>query len=271
MYNILTIASKSYLPFLDIFLNSLITNSDLNKINKIYVIDIDLQDYKNYLIKSDKIQYVSTNLKDSYNGVHSEGWYKNTKIKTEYLLNVLNKINLNESLIMIDSDVFIKNDISKYIDLCYDMQFTTMDAGSHVGASGIEISEIASFLICNNIEKSKIFVKLWIDKIKNLKNTNKPSPHETPAMNFVLRNLEKSKDYNFGYLKENNVCCDSAIYPDTDAIHFKSNGSTELNPYLNFISRITYIKCFDKNLNNLKMNNYLNRYLFKIWKNNYYA
>jgi hypothetical protein len=264
-YNILTIASKTYFPFLDVFLNSLFDNCDTSKINKIYIVGVDLDDYKNYLYKSDKIVYLDDSSKDEYTGVHSNGWYKTTKLKTEYLKELFDTVDVNEPIVMIDSDTVVLKDIYDIIKPEYDLQLVEMSEGSHISQSGILILHIACLSIFNHREKSKNFLNKWIENKNMLFQMKRPKPHETPAMNMVINDKKFMKNYNFLSMDEREVCADSAVYENSKIIHFKSNGTSNVTPLKNFIDRFSKIKCFDENQKDLDYIKYLQSGPFKLW------
>ncbi len=264
-YNILTIASKTYFPFLDVFLNSLFDNCDTSKINKIYIVGVDLDDYKNYLYKSDKIVYLDDSSKDEYTGVHSNGWYKTTKLKTEYLKELFDTVDVNEPIVMIDSDTVVLKDIYDIIKPEYDLQLVEMSEGSHISQSGILILHIACLSIFNHREKSKNFLNKWIEDKNMLFQMKRPKPHETPAMNMVINDKKFMKNYNFLSMDEREVCADSAVYENSKIIHFKSNGTSNVTPLKNFIDRFGKIKCFDENQKDLDYIKYLQSGPFKLW------
>lgn len=268
-YNILTVCNRSYFPFLDIFLNSLFENSNIEKINKIYIVDIDLGPYKNDLLKSNKIEFLTPDLLDGYLGVHSDGWYEATKQKTEYLKSILPLIPNNESVLLIDSDVCVLEDLYDVINKEYDIQVTSMTKGSHISGSGVEIFQIACFLIFNNIEKAKNFVNEWIEEMEKLNKEGRNKPHETPAMNLLLRKYENTNDIKIDYLDEKVVCADLALYPESKAVHFKSNGSNHFTPYINFSTRLKSVEFYDTSRFNLKFKNYLQPGPFFEWCKEY--
>lgn len=282
-YNIFTTANKSYFPFLDMFINSLFKNANVDNIDTIYIVDMGMGDLKDHLLKSDKIKFIDAGILDTFSGVHSEGWYEATKQKTVYLHKILHEV--SNPVIMIDSDTLVLEDFSSIIDSNYDMQFTFMSEGSHKGASGVVISEIACFVVCNNIEKSRKFVQMWIDQMQMFRLNQVPKPHETPAMNLLLRHFEKDDEsrknesrtvnnhglteLKFNLLNDRLVCSDLSIYPETKVIHFKSTGTNKLTPQYNFVSRLQNVKCFSPKYSNLDYNDYLNREAFEIWWNTY--
>lgn len=261
-YSIFTTANKSYYPFLDIFTNSALKQCD--NLEKIYIADSGLGEYRDFISDKEKIIFIDTDCIDEYSGVHSVGWVKATQIKTKVLNNLLSQNDFDHSILMIDSDVCILKNIESIIDTEYDIQVTTMKGGGHTRSDEIFISEIASFVIFNNIPKCKIFIQKWIDKIEEFCNNGTPFPHETPAMNIVLR---ESSDLKIGYLKEIEVCADSELGNQTYTVHFKSNGSTKDNPIINFESRIMSVK--NNTDSDFDLDQYLNEKIYDKWRNEY--
>jgi hypothetical protein len=287
MYNILTVASKSYVPFLDIFLNSFFKNGNTKDLNKLYIVDINLGDYKNYLYRSDKIVYLNTNQQDFYSGVHSEGWYQNTSQKIRNLYELLSSDVITDPIILIDSDVLVLDDISSLIDTDFDIQFTTMSDGSHVGASGVLIHQIGCFVSCNNKENSSKFIEAWVKACEILKQLNLPKPHETPAMNIVIKMInnyslseteyrivnlmgpyENLKNIKTGFISDKISCGDKSVYPETKTLHFKTRGGSSNNPLQDFKIRTNDIYYHDNSLSSFNANLYLNKNLLNDWIKN---
>jgi hypothetical protein len=186
-------------------------------------------------------------------------------MKTKTLNKLFHMIDFDHPVVMIDSDVCVLRDIEPIINPKIDIQVTTMKTGGHTRADGIFISEIASFVVFNNPQKSKIFVQKWINKMKEFGENGTPFPHETPAMNITLR-----EDENFttiGYLKELEVCADSELTDDTYTVHFKSNGSTKDNPVVNFEKRIMSVQ--NQSSLDLEVDQYLNEELYDQWRDSY--
>jgi hypothetical protein len=240
MYSLFTVVSKSYFNFFTLFFKSLEKNSNLKNIDKIYVSAIDLGDSEKKILNHEKIEIIDINIEDNYSGVHSEGWYNNTKQKTIFLKKILNELNTEKTLIMLDCDTYVMDDFSNVINKTYDLQITKMASGSHISKSGVEISHIACFIVFNNIKKSIEFVDEWIDNIEMLLEQKRGRPHETPAMNLVLQNNKGY--YNIESLDENIVCSDLSIYDSTKIIHFKSNGPSSNSPEDNFFRRVMSVK-----------------------------
>lgn len=262
-YSIFTTANKSYYPFLDVFTSSVLKNC--KNVDRIYIADSGLGDYRKVIAQKEKVTIIDTDCSDEYSGVHSEGWVKATQMKTKTLNKLFHMIDFDHPVVMIDSDVCVLRDIEPIINPKIDIQVTTMKTGGHTRADGIFISEIASFVVFNNPQKSKIFVQKWINKMKEFGENGTPFPHETPAMNITLR-----EDENFttiGYLKELEVCADSELTDDTYTVHFKSNGSTKDNPVVNFERRIMSVQ--NQSSVDLEVDQYLNEELYDQWRESY--
>jgi hypothetical protein len=258
-YSIFTTANKSYYPFLDIFTGSALANC--KNLDKIYVADSGLGKYQKTIKDKNKVSILDTDCIDEYRGVHSDGWVKATQIK--YLNKIFHVIDFDHPVIMIDSDVCILQDIEPIISPHYDIQVTTMSTGGHTRDDGIYISEIASFVIFNNIPKCKRFIQRWIRQMEKFSENKTSFPHETPALNITLKN--NFDNLNIGYLDEIKVCADLEIVDGTYSVHFKSNGSTKDNPVVNFEKRIFSVQ--NKTNNDLELDGYLNEQVYADWRN----
>lgn len=270
MYNIFTVVSKSYYPFIDIFLSSLFQNCEMSKINKIFIVIKDFCGLESELIQSEKIVYIYEDSQDMFGGVHTDGWYQNTKLKTKYLLNILNLIPDEESLILIDSDVIFLKEFSDLINKEYDIQVTEMSQGSHISRSQVEILFIASFIIFNNKINSKKFIEKWNENITYLKLNNREKPHETPAMNMTIFDKDFMKEIKFSSIDDRISCSDLIIYPETKILHLKSIWPNNYGAYDNFIERVNAIR-YSKELGNdfiLNYKDYLSSRGFEKWIQN---
>jgi len=262
-YSIFTTANKSYYPFLDIFTSSVLENC--KNLDRIYIADSGLGSYRKFISDKEKISFIDTDCLDEYSGVHSEGWVKATQMKTKTLNNLFHFIDFDHSVIMIDSDVCLLKDIESIIDTEYDIQVTTMKGGGHTRSDGIFISEIASFVIFNDMQKCKRFVKRWIKQMQEFVENKTSFPHETPALNLTLKN--NVDNLKIGYLDELEVCADSELNDNTYTVHFKSNGSTKDNAVVNFERRIMSVK---NNTNyDLNLDKYLNEEIYDKWRFEY--
>lgn len=267
-YNILSVASRSYFPFVDIFINSLHKNLDLDKINKIYIVLIDMKDMENKLSFSEKIIFLHYDTEKEFLGVHSDGWYDTVKKKTFFLKEIISNISENESLILIDSDTMIIQDFYEIINKDFDLQITQMSSKPHLSASGIIISHIASFMIFNNIPKSKLFIEKWIKNIELLDIQNKKRPHETPAMNMTLCDEQIVSFCKIESLNEKIVCSDSLVGPETKVLHYKSVSGDSNSRLQNFENRLSAVKYFEENMEKINYRNFLKFREYSEWKKN---
>ena len=123
-YNIFFLLNDKYLQFGKILVNSIYNNCNLNKINKILIVDIGLSNKTlDYLNKYDKIHIIKYETKQNLNKgniVHSKEWKTAVSIKTKSLLQQV-KI-MKHPIVMIDVDCVVIEDFSDSIDKKYDIQ-----------------------------------------------------------------------------------------------------------------------------------------------------
>lgn len=241
---IVTVANKSYYPFLEIFLNS--AKKNIPKLRKVYVGDAGLGSLRDEIITKDWVELIELSKQDNFLGVHSPGWKSATSLKTQILATVLASSPGDSPVFLIDSDVCILRNILELAEPMYDLQVTTMADGGHTRGDGRFIKEIASFMIFNNPSACLNFVDEWRSRLVRFENENVQSPHETPALNEVLREFESpstsTSRLRLGYLDEDLVCADLKEFPESYAVHFKSVGPSKRSAYRNFLSRVTAVK-----------------------------
>tara|TARA_B100001996_G_scaffold233595_1_gene180343 strand:+ start:74 stop:883 length:810 start_codon:yes stop_codon:yes gene_type:complete len=266
-YSLFTTANKSYYPFLDILTSSALENCE--NLENIYVGDSGLGEFLTPISKKRGVISFKPNHKDEvddeFAGVHSKGWVAATQLKTRMLRRLLKLIDFKHPLILIDSDVCILKDLSKFIDPNFDMQFTSMHTGGHTRSDGIFIRDIASFLIFNNQSSARIFVDRWIRKMEAFAARATPFPHETPAMNMTI--ADSALHMNLGFLKEIEVCADSELTDDTYSVHFKSNGSNDDDPITNFEKRVMSVNNITST--DIDFGKYLDEKTYYDWKLSY--
>jgi len=254
-YSLITAANQSYFPFLDIFINS--ARQHCKNLDQIYVVDCGLGWFKNRV----DAEIIDMNLDDEYAGVHSQGWRKATRAKTLGLLKLLDSRSINQTLLLVDSDVCFVQDPIIAVNVEYDIQATVMSDGGHTRRDGITIREIACFTCFNNLALTKDFVKQWSANIKLLEDHSIDAPHETPAFNFAIKDFrDRAK---IGKLDENQVCADLKQFENTLSVHFKSNGGTLLSARENFITRVAAVRQYTKK--RIDYYQYQNPSLYKLW------
>jgi lipopolysaccharide biosynthesis glycosyltransferase len=235
-YNILIILNDGYLELGKIFLNSFYENCNLDKVNKIYVGDIGLNDEnRNFLKKTyDKIEIINTGNYTSFTKIHSEDWIKSVSQKTRILLDLVKKV--NETIILMDADMVNFHDFSHVIDTDYDIQVCRREKPSKrdpvIDENKYIMKYIASFLIINN-KNSIQFIESWIEKLYMLINKKITPAFETPALCLVIeefKNIIKIAD-----IDEKIVACNNNYYSNlTSVVHMKTNGQIKINENENY-------------------------------------
>ncbi len=269
-YNIFTVCNKAYFPFLSVFMNSLFRKCDTSKIGSVFIADIEISAFRKFLPPSDKIKFLDTSIKDAFSGVHSDGWYKATQQKTELLGWVLSQVPENEPVLLMDSDLVVLSDFFDLIDPRYAMQFTEIYQNKHMANAGIYLNQIACFVSCNNTEVSRTFLRDWGAGINRLKVKGAGRPHETPAMNRVIREYQLEKPaVKFGFISERLICSDMTVFPDTRILHLKSSSTTVMSPPENFIDRINKIKVCGVSAVDLGFDQYVDFEMFRLWCSEY--
>jgi len=240
-YNLLLLANDTYFKLLNICVKSILSECDLNNINKIYIADLGLRkEYKVILAKqNDKIEILDT---DTCTGdskeLYSEDWIEAVSQKTAILLKLVQE-NLSP-IIMLDSDTIILKDFSDVIDHNYDIQVCKR-AFPLRRKDGLILDYIASFFIVNNIN-AESFIITWINRLSERISLKMLPPHETPAMTETIQQNTKLK---IGFLDENEISCENNnINGHTKIIHAKSrnpNDSVSIYRLAN-IKRLPYIR-----------------------------
>jgi len=242
-YNIFTVANASYAPFLDILVSS-VTDS-CHSAGGILVADVGLGPFLPHFSSRANVAIIPTSITDNFSGAHSSGWAIATRQKTKIFLNLLENRKVDHPVIMIDNDVCVLRDLACLIDLQYDIQITKRP--KIINAAGIELTEIASMIIFNDRDISIQFLRKWIEQIDILAATGVKLPHETPALNLLMRTSWAASSLNVGFLEEEHVCSTTGFNPDSFALHFKSFGKTGDNKIDNFELRLKKVlKNFDR-------------------------
>ena len=210
-YNILTVVNEGYAPFIKIFVNSLFEHQDLQNIDTVYVFDTGLESgTKKYLLDFPKVEVLDSGINSQSSEIHDEGWKKSTYSKTKFLLQVLEDSKL--PTIMIDADSIFYSNFEDLLD--WDCDFVACRR-EREGFS----KYIGSFFAALDVEKSKQFIKLWIENIDFLQ-TNSDLKHcESPAL---AKTIDENPELKCQDIAEQLV---SAVFPDETSriIHLKSD------------------------------------------------
>jgi hypothetical protein len=241
-YDIFTTCNEAYYPFLENLITSIERNCE--NVGNIYIGNSGLSRFNQALKREGVIELFQEGLTAEFQGVHQAGWYKATALKTRFLHKLLHVIDEDRPLILIDNDTLVLKDLEPLINTDYDIQVTHMEKGEVKNAAGLTISNIASFMIINNRKKMKRFTERWVELMSYyLENEVRP-PHETPAMNALLReNVDPVMKIE--ELPEQVTCRDvgynspvKAVGDETYTIHFKSSGSNSWPAGTNFTRRV---------------------------------
>ena len=213
-YSIFTISDSTYFRFTEVFLKSLHSKLDTNKIEKVFVCDLGHTDEeKEFITSFDKVQLIPPIKKiDVSKNLWDKNWLGIVNSKTENLLKLVNK--RVEPIIMIDIDSMFIKDFYDLLNFESDIQVC------HRPFHATEY--IASFFLVNN-KSGKKFIKSWI---KNIEKMNK-TPKETRAMCETIEEFELSNpDFKIDKLLVEQIhYYDNEKYVeinDTRIAHFKT-------------------------------------------------
>jgi len=213
-YSIFTISDSTYFRFTEVFLKSLHSKLDTDKIEKVFVCDSGhTDDEKEFITSFDKVQLIQPVKKiDVSKSLWDKNWLGIVNSKTENLLKLINK--RVEPIIMIDIDSMFIKDFYDLLDFKSDIQVCHRPFHS--------IEYIASFFSVNS-KSGKGFIKSWI---KNIEKINK-TPKETRAMCKTIEEFELSNpDFKINKLLVEQIhYYDNEKYieiNDTRIAHFKT-------------------------------------------------
>ena len=213
-YSIFTISDSTYFLFTEVFLKSLHTKLDIDKINKVYVCDLGHTATERDFIKSfEKVELIEPikKLNPSKN-LWDNDWLEIVGSKTENLLRLFKE--KDESIVMIDIDSMFIKDFYDLLDFESDIQIAHRPfvPGLHY---------IASFMMFNKKETCIDFLETWISNQRRIWKL----PKETKALcltidelsidNFKIANLPVEQIHfydNEKYVEVN----------DTRIAHFKT-------------------------------------------------
>lgn len=184
--------SANYVEFGKLFINSLLDYTNVEKINKVGIIDTGIpEDFKSYLSQFPKIEIVPTNDTEPSLKIHDKAWENKTYSKSGYMLEYIEKQPEFTPTILFDCDIIFCRD---FFDLLDSNEYKDSDviackrnqAGRAIGHVSTS-SHIGSF-VCIKTPKGIPFLKDWI-KILNdsIKFNNEPAPQkESPALSKAM-------------------------------------------------------------------------------------
>lgn len=187
-YSIFTISDSTYFRFTEVFLKSLFSKLNTDKIEKVFMCDLGHTDEeKEFITSFDKVQLIQPIKKiDVSKNLWDTNWLNKVGSKTENLLKLLNS--RVEPIVMIDVDSMFIKDFYDLLDFNYDIQVTHRPFH--------EFKYIASFFSVNN-KAGKRFIESWIENIKTIPK----KPKETRAMCQTIKEFELTNpDFKIGKL-----------------------------------------------------------------------
>jgi len=187
-YSIFTISDSTYFRFTEVFLKSLFSKLNTDKIEKVFICDLGHTDEeKKFITSFDRVQLIQPIKKiDVSKNLWDTNWLNKVGSKTENLLKLLNS--RVEPIVMIDVDSMFIKDFYDLLDFNYDIQVTHRPFH--------EFKYIASFFSVNN-KAGKRFIESWIENIKTIPK----KPKETRAMCQTIKEFELTNpDFKIGKL-----------------------------------------------------------------------
>jgi hypothetical protein len=261
-----TVVSFDYLPFFLSFLGSLYSNYGQVANLKVIVLEEDWPTYFIDWLTDHSIVEIRRSKNPTsqiFQGIHSNKWLSSVAKKLEFTEQLLNEN--NNPLIIIDNDVIFLESIDFLFHVKnYDLILTKMTDYQqiHGRKDGIRLDFIGSLNVYLNIEKSRDFVVLWKDKMKQLAAVTQP-PYETPALNLLLQDNTIRRHYSIAAIDDTIICADQQyVGGRTKVLHLKSDGPSRVNPIQNYAQR-----CAKKDWPPLLFApNYLNQDIYEAWK-----
>lgn len=225
MYNILVMLNEEFTNFGRTFLNSLHSNTDISKINKIFINNIGISEqFKNEIqIKYSKIQIIETDICINPKKIHSKEWVQSLTFKTRTLKELINNEE-NIPLVMMDADLLILEDFSDLIDNSYDIQICKREKiCTRPKPENYKMRYIACFMIINSQnENVQNFVDDWINRMILMIEKKMKAPYETPALCKTIDDY--TNKLKIGSLDEIKISADKKYVDNiTKIIHMKSS------------------------------------------------
>lgn len=239
-YNLATVATFSYFPFLLSFLGSFFYQYRTDFPGKLILgVDSFPVPFKDSLSQYRNVELVElTQDLKCFEGVHGDSWRRAVSKKLEMSAAVLQKT--QQPLLLIDNDIVFTARVDDLWEANYDVVVTRIENSMerHVRRDGLLIDYIGSAVFFKNVEKSLLFIKGWQTLMSDLEKKTYP-PYETPALNLLLNSSFLSlNQINVGIVKDHVIACDQCMMKETRAIHLKSWGPSKDGSIKNYWSRV---------------------------------
>ena len=259
-YNVYTVVNSRFFELSTVWLNSLLAVSDLAKLDTIYIADTGLSEAEvDYLTsRSSKVEIIKVATPEALDSkdTHSASWHHSVQQKTFVCRHILEETSI--PLVMVDADAMFLNDISKNIDLNYDVQVCKRLTPARSSIIKKPMEYLASY-VSFNTPRALSFIEDWRETMMNLPRIeyvpNKIIPVETPALCKCISDYAICGNAcKVGHIEEKFVSSyktPQLITRGVQIIHFKSADGNS-NPHLTE---------YEHRVNNTGWLEYANRYL----------
>lgn len=217
--NIVTVVNSQYMPFAEVFFNSLTEISDYEKIDRVFVIDtgINKNDQKKLSQLCNKLVICQTNTAVPNAALHTEKWREIVGMKLRSLLRIIKVTDHIYPLCMIDIDSYFNKNFLHEVDT--DVDFVVCKRSTPmINNDNYVLTHIGSFFCVNNRTAVK-FLDSWMREMNDIQGDH----IETPALCNLLKNIEKHDKFKIQHAEQDIV---SAVnFTEKCCIfHLKSDG-----------------------------------------------
>ena len=184
--NIITVTNSQYMPFAEVFFDSLKKISDYEKIKKVYVIDTGMNrsEWNRLTELCDKVVICQTHTSVPNAALHTGEWREVVGMKLKSMIRVIKILPDILPLCMIDIDSYFHKNFLDKIESEVDF-VVCKRTNPVINNDNYELTHIGSFFCLNNVS-SRRFLEKWIDEMERIQGDH----IETPALCNLLRDIE---------------------------------------------------------------------------------
>ena len=217
-YDIYFVLNSAYIKFGKIFLESLHDKVNMDNVRNIYLSDTGLNEVdKKYVESFDRVKVVDSGIVTNFEGGSwGEDWHKTVASKTIILKELLTNNDL--PIVMVDGDCMFIDDIDDLVDSKFDVQICHRPNVPHC-------PYLASFVVLQPNENSKLFLNRWIEIIESTREIEGGlvKAKESPSLGFTVNELiDKVSIQNVDF-DVVSVTESARIVDKTRIVHFKGS------------------------------------------------
>ena len=217
-YDIYFVLNSAYIKFGKIFLESLHDKVNMDNVRCVYLSDTGLNEKdKKYVESFDKVKVVNSGIVTNFEGGSwGEDWHKTVASKTIILKELLSNNDL--PIMMVDGDCMFVDDVSGLINSDYDIQICHRPNVLHC-------PYLASFVVLQPNQKSKMFLDRWIEIIEKTKviENGLIKAKESPALGFTVTELSSQVSVQNVEFDIVSVTESKNVTNETKIVHFKGS------------------------------------------------